>query len=176
MSWEAVSAIIAVTALVVTAIHQVRQADATRLANLNTVRARIQDIRFKEGEILAIPDVIARAKKFVVWNHALFNELEWLSFLYLKGEIPGDLMIEHMGPELLEHNERFHFTYPARTTSNLEALEAFRRVVGIVRAKNPGRSQPPFQLDMPIFLAPIAPSTRLYDSAALSSGRIDITA
>jgi hypothetical protein len=135
MSWEALAAIAAVVGLFLTAGSMRAQAEATSLANLNTVRSKIQDIQLHFGEILSFPPSDIRTQRIKVWDEVFFNEIEWLCVLYLEGLVPEGITLEHLSRPLLDYWGIFISSAPLQVQTDPEVYSRFKRVIRIIQSQ-----------------------------------------
>ena len=150
MSWSAFSATVSAAGLLVSAYSALRAAKTQRLTNLTNVRGRIHDLYSKLGDIRSMPRTKQEERqafqmKQTLWDESFFNELEWVSALYLEGEVPEELMLSHLGPALVRYyddiylgNSRLH---PSPADPGL--YRCFRTVVGMFRGRIPAVQAPP---------------------------------
>jgi hypothetical protein len=135
-SWEALGALATAGALIVSAISAMMQASANSLLNLTGVHGRIQDQYYRLGEVKSEEDPKLYSLKQTLWDESFFNELEWLCALYLRGDIPEDLMVNHFGPPLIHYHDRIYLPsvhlHPRAADPRL--YRKFRTVVAMLRS------------------------------------------
>jgi len=173
ISWQAVSAIAAAFGLLVSGFSALRAAKTQRLTNLTTVRGRIHDLYWKLGDIQSMPvakqeEREAFQMKQRLWDETFFNELEWVSALYLEGEVPEELMLSHLGPALVRYYEEIYLgnsrLHPSAADPGL--YRCFRTVVGMFRSRIPAARTPSTSVSARRVPAPIYSRT----------GRVDLLA
>ncbi len=160
VTWAAaLSAAAAGLGLLVNGFSALRAAKTQRLTNLTGVHGRIQDQYSKYGQVKADENTPAGPTKAILWNEAFFNELEWLCALYLRGEVPEDLMLAHFGPALVRYHDSMYLRLPMAQPNpgDPELYRSFRTVVGIFRNRIPvarissSPASRPFRAPTPIY-------------------------
>jgi hypothetical protein len=175
MSWQALSAMAAAIGLLVSGFSALRAARTQRLTNLTTVRNRIQDMYGKLGDIRSADPKTAHETKAletkqILWDEAFFNELEWLSALYLEGEVPEALMLSHLGPALVRYHDMMYlrnaWLHPSQADPGL--YRCFRTVVGQFRGMVPATMTAP--------ATAVARTTRVATATYTRTVRVDVLA
>lgn len=173
MNWAAFSATVAAAGLLVSAFSALRAAKTQRLTNLTTVRGRIHDLYWKLGDIRSMPVAKPEEREVLqlrqtLWDESFFNELEWVSALYLEGEVPDELMLSHLGPALVRYYDEIYLgnsrLHPSPADPGL--YRCFRTVVGLFRGRIPAA------MKAPAVARPAGVATPIY----ARTGRIDVRA
>ena len=122
-----ISASIAAIALVLNCVALWSNTRARKIDTFNRIRERIQDLSLK----------VTEAKKNAtepLWDGTFFNELEWLAYLTHRGEIPVELVLEHIGSTILVwHEGLFLNNVPDEQKNDREIYAEYKRLVSDIR-------------------------------------------